>query len=603
MINSHFAIINHNNISAKTDLKLIKRSDTFSFYVTSSENVLFSNERIFYVNGYLVPRNKLFNLLSKYQNLNLIDILYSEHNNSFTNFIKGNFIIIIVENDKIKIFTDHFGLRRCFYSSGNQINAVSDSVNILASFGIDLIPDKTSLAINSALNQNLPGFTIYENIFRTTPSAFLELSSGKPVITTHWNFFSLWENINHSCSDYDLPFFAGLLKENFKNFNSYLKPEGHAITLTGGKDSRTGLAALMSLNIIPHGFTYGNPDSRDSIYAKILAEKISLKHHIFNPPVTEEWFDLIVNEIINYGNPEISMHRAHRLYAFKNMAISSGGEYAYYAGYMGGEFLMGVYYDDLIFTKYLTDFWETSVLNSLEKVFKEHFLKPNSVDINEVINRLSTLNSLDQNLSKNERQFHGIFEIGIPHHAQDTFLSGCNFDYVYPFLIDIDFLEALFSSKYSFLFNDNKTINPIKRHKLFEFNLNIQHILYPGMDEIPFGKRGSYNTKEYLRGGLYWSIIKTLRILYQRRTFPANFAYGISFKSFLLRKLNDLYTDKNHLLNEYFDIKQAISELNSIDGPRVEKELHKFSNIVMLYIQLQKNEKIKANILDTSTVI
>ena len=205
----------------------------------------------------------------------------------------------------------------------------------------------------------------------------------------------------------------------------------------------------------------------------------------------------------------------------------------------------------------------------------------------ELKNHLGELKTFDSELTTEERQFYGIFEIGIPHHSQDIFLADKYFDFVYPFFIDIDFLEALFQSRFSFFFTDNKTKNLLSRYKLFEFNLNIQHILYPEMDPVPFGKKGSYNTKEFLKGKYYWAAIKAMRYVLQRQKYPVTYGYGQLFRNFLLKHLTALNKDKEHVLHEIFNIPGAISALKSITGNTGEGTMHKFSNIVQLYLEME----------------
>ena len=52
------------------------------------------------------------------------------------------------------------------------------------------------------------------------------------------------------------------------------------------------------------------------------------------------------------------------MYAFEEAAKETGNDTAYFAGYMGGELLMGIYYDNLVFTKFLTDLWENRTSQS-----------------------------------------------------------------------------------------------------------------------------------------------------------------------------------------------------------------------------------------------
>lgn len=562
----------------------------YTFHCSPEEWITEYEGIYIFLKGYAIPRNDIFHDWNKYSQVAFIRHKHARYNNGFINYVKGNFIIAIIEKKKIKIFTDHFGLSSFFYILNDKITAVSSSIDLLKDTGIPLVPDQTSLASKSLLHRNVPGYTAYKNIYQTTPATFIELTESGSRVFNYWTPDELLEARSDVYRSRTFAPFAELVKSNFSSFQAQLKPASHTITLTGGKDSRTGLAALQSLGVNPYGFTYGSKNSRDSIYAASLAQNLSLEHHVFDPPSSAEWFEQMSEDILACANPEISIHRTHRLNAFQKMSQITGPGAAYYCGNMAGEFLMGPYYDNLINTEFMTNFWENSTLFSIEPVLQKYQHRTSSVHPDDILDRISRMKSFDPGVSKKMRQFYGMFENGIPHHAQDIFLAGQCFDYVYPFFIDMDFLEALFSSPFSFFHTDNKSKNLLKRYRLFEFNLNIQHILCPAMDEIPFAKRGSYSTKEFLRGRLYWTAVKGLRFFLQSSKYPPSFAYQSGFRDFLNNHLQELNKEKDNLLHEFFDIPKALSDLRQVKFPSPEGPLHRFSNIVMLHRQLKRFE-------------
>jgi hypothetical protein len=519
---------------------------------------------------------------------NFIYESYKKYGIKFTEHIKGIFIIVIINENRIDLFTDHFGLKSIYIYQKDSEFIISDNVNIALKLNAKIALDPVSIGVKALLNMVPSVHTIYNNIRKSSTGAHVILTPETFKVEQYWSVGKLSKSSflqNHA--DFSLSDFADLVQRNFSSFLSFHQTDQHAITLTGGKDSRTGLAALRSNGVTPVGFTYGHPMSRDAIYARKLADALSLPHHIYSPPDNEEYFEKIACEIAEFGNPAISLHRAHRLYAFKEMATLFEGKTAYYAGYMAGEFLMGVYYDNLVFTKYLTDFWDKSILQAEAPLLEYHFLRPGLVSPADINERLSELQTFNPSLSVKERQFYGMFEIGVPHHSQDIFLAGKYFDVVFPFFIDIDFLEALFQSRFNFLYTDNKTRNLIERYKLFEFNLNIQHLLCPEMDNIPFGKRGSYTTGEFLRGKYYWAAIKSIRYVLQRQKYPVTYAYGIPFREFLYKNLVALNSETNHALHTSYDIPKAISALQSFSGNSGEALMRRYSDIVMLYLQMK----------------
>ncbi len=321
-----------------------------------------------------------------------------------------------------------------------------------------------------------------------------------------------------------ISFFADLLKTNIEDYHQSLNPQSAAITLTGGKDSRTALCALLASGIKPLGITYGDPASKDAVYAGKMAETADIKHVVVTPEKTSQWFEQAAMDIIRLDNPLINIHRSHRLSAFKQVQHLQGDDVAYYGGYLGGELLMGPYYDDLIFTRFVTNTWDTGKMaDNIPEILKSKFIKPPDKP-REIADHLSAVQTLNTRNSKEEMQFHGLFEIGILHHSQDLFMAGKILKYPIAFFLDLDFLCRILSSAHSYEHKKgSRTRNLVKRFELYEFNLNLQHILYPLLDHVPFAKKGSYNTKEFLKGPYYWSFVKALRYLTDRKKYPSTF--------------------------------------------------------------------------------
>ncbi|MFB6340641.1 hypothetical protein ACE1ET_02910 [Saccharicrinis sp. FJH62] len=560
-------------------------SNEIKLYCNSGSLIQIGDIQIF-IDGYILPRDIIFDEYSKYDPHSLVHVLYKKFDDDFILNIKGFFCIIILDSYQVKIFNDQLGLYPCYYTSGlKSIDRISNSVDLLKSDGFTLKPDYSSIVIKSLIHRNVPGKTTFEGLEKFLPATCLRINDQSVLKSQYWKYTSLLElKKKKRASSFENE--ANFMNRLFSQFLQYLNPDKQYISLTGGKDSRTGLAALKSLSKNPVGFTYGNPMSRDVIYAGLLADSVKIDHYIIEPESSVDYFEDAVSDIVKLGNPDINLFRLHRFNAFKKVSDKSDSQSAYFAGYMAGEILMGIYYDNLIFTNFITDFWENGSLNSIADIAYNYFIKDQCFDDKAVLDDLHKLECLNPDLSRSMKQFHGLFEIGIPHHAQDIFISSNYFSYTYPFFLDIDLLEDLFYGNFNLFHTDNTTKNPFKRYALYAYNLNIQHLLFPQMDQVPFGKRGSYNTREYLRGSFYWSVIKTIRFFTERKTYPPSINYDETFRQFLLQWLNQINSDRNSELHMSFNIEEAISELSLISGTTQEGILHKYSNIVMLYMQL-----------------
>jgi len=483
-------LITSSNVQVNKFEELIFNKD-YNLYCNNKEGIYKSeSEKLKYIiiNGYVTPRYKYYN---KFKNLNqyqLVEKNYLKYGDRFTNYIKGTFAIVLIGDTEFSIFNDQFGIYKIFYHQYGDKYFFSNSSKLISNNIVKKKLNQSSIAIKTLINREIPGKTIIKGLKYLTPGSQVSLNHEKIISSKYWEPSLL---LKKSESGYDFNYFANFISESIHHFSKYHKPQNNIISLTGGKDCRTLLAGLLKNGIIPSGFTYGNPNSKDATFAKHIAEKLKLNHKIYYPILSSKWFEDYAQKIIHLDNPTINIHRSHRLYAFENIGSEIGKNTSYYAGYMGGEFLMGFYYDDLIFSKYLNDYWDTGLHGDITKSLSSHFIKDDIMDENDLIEKMSGLRSLDHSLSKELMEFYSFFEIGIPHHSQDIYLASTQFNYTIPFFIDIDFLEFLFASNYSFFNRNNKTKNLLDRYRLYEFNLNIQHILYSEMDELSFSKKGA----------------------------------------------------------------------------------------------------------------
>lgn len=575
---------NENAISKQGGLSLLAGNSLYNIYAIQ-EKLFCKNKVSIFIDGYLIPINSDFGKYENFDKYELVYELYITYGEKFTSFIKGIFCIVIFFEQQIQIFTDHLGIYKLFYSDENKNFVCSNSAKLITKTNKITTFNSSIIAVKCLLNREINGQTIFNNLKYTQPASIITINPESIKFRQHYYYKSLLEK---ETENFNFQYFADFFNTLVQHNDKYLKPEQYLISLTGGKDSRTALAALMTNGISPYGITYGNPLSRDAVFARLLAEKAGIKHHIIQSEKTTEWFEKITNEIINTGNPLINIHRGHRFYAFQETKRLIGNNTAYYAGYMGGELLMGIYYDDLIFTDFLTKNWENNIsFKCIPNILENHFVKSECIDKVEIENQLSELNSLNPSLNKSQKQFHGLFEIGILHHSQDLQLSRLFFNYPIPFFLDIDFLNYLFQTRYSLFFRDNKTKNLLKRYKLYAFNLNIQHLLYPSFDSLPFAKKGSYNTSEFLKGPLYWSLIKSYRYIKERKKYPPSFTYNEEYKIFLKKWLNEILLDKNSDINVIYNVKKAAESLSASANLSSEKSIYRYSNIVMHYLQLK----------------
>ena len=533
--------------------------------------------------GYVLPRNSIFHEYAQYHDERLIFELFKTHSWDFIHQVKGVFWIIIKSPDKTVVYNDRLGLKKLFYRKDSEGITFSNQIEkLLNSESLKL--DTSTLAIKTLLNREIGSDTIFDNIHSTAAASELVFENGKLHNGTYWSPDALLQKTDEK---YNIAYFEQLIKDNIQNLKQYFNPEDYSITLTGGKDSRTGLCALMNLGIKPIGVTYGDAASKDAVFAKKVAKAAEIEHHVFAMPKEEKTIEQTIQQLVAHKNPTINIHRAHRYFAFQQLGKISSQKQLYMAGYMAGELLMGIYYDDTVFPNFLTDIWEqksTLTQEVIQSKLDAYFMKSESKNLTEIKQKLQRLKTLDLSKGIYEAQLHGIFELGIPHHGQDIFLSHTILDYPYPFFLDIDFIDALFQSKYSFKFTDNKTKNLVQRYKLYAFNLQLQHRLFPKLSKVPFAKKGNYTTKDYLRGSLIWSAVKVFNFTKDRKKYPPSFVYNQAYTNFVKKQLEIIQRDTQHNIHKIYDVAGALKQLDQSALLTQEKYWHRYTNIISTYL-------------------
>ena len=572
------------NTSIKDVIALKKVTDTGSFQVYATENSFKRvKSTLIYIDGYVLSRFNKYEDFSHLKSHNLVHEVYSRYPKNWFTYLKGSFNIVLIDNNNLTVVNDHLGLRKSYFKNDDDNLVVSN--NFWLCNPHKKYFDSEALAQKSIFNRIIDDSTIDKRIKVTPGGSLLKISNDDICRKKYWDpEVLLRQKIDDSLN---IKYFANFLLKQVKQIKNQLNPKSYSITLTGGKDSRTALAALLNLNIKPFGFTYGVDHSNDAIYAKELARVALIEHKVFNPPNDKFWFQDVYNRILNFKHPWINVHRAHRLFAFEKTNEITGKDTAYFAGYLGGELLMGIYYDDLVFSKNLTNKWK-GIEFDFKKIYENRFINANAINQDELQIKLKTIRSIISNYSLHEKEFFSIFEIGIPHHCQDLNLSNEYFDYSIPFFLDIDFLDALFKSKFNFKYNDNKTLNLFDRYKLYKFNIEIQHILSSNLDKVFFAKKGTYNSQEFRKGVFYWTFIKSYRYFFRKTINVSSYSYSYEFKTFIEEKLEVIFNDKESMIHKYYNLKQALDNVRKEGLIKSEKNWHRYTDIITIYEQLNR---------------
>lgn len=556
----------------KTDKSYDIISDDFS--TTNGLKIL--------IDGYIIPRQKYYSKTSCLEQYELVEKLYREYHTDFVKRIKGVFTIVIVDKGKFYIFNDRHSIKKFFIYQDDNRFCISNQLAIINKY-VKFRIDPENIALYCLMEHHIAGKTIFKNLNYSLPATQL-IYEERISVGNYWKS----ENLYHlKRDDRDFDDFSENWKEIIKQYLEFLKPKKISMTLTGGNDSRMVLAALLKLRQRPSLFTFGNPNSFDNIVAQLIAKKTRLNfNNYFVEKPSKEWFNEYSNKIINFGNTMINIHRAHRLDAIEQEIKQNLDTEILFAGFMGGDYVKGIVYDDYITAKFLRlkEYSELPISELIEKILAENFVDSRKVNKEKIKTFLKEQPFISHS-EKNYREFQYVYNVvGCLHDTQDSNIFNSKVKYIVNPFMDIDFLELLFSSKYSMLDKDNSTSNQIRRLDQSALHINITHKLAPELSDIMYAKKGYYSATEFLGNKFVLFSKRAFRHLLFNRNHAPSFQYQGWIRDFVIEQLN-LISDEVKCV---FRLDEMINSLNEDSHGFEEKYWHKFSNLINIDLSIKK---------------
>ncbi|MCC7429248.1 hypothetical protein IT568_00255 [bacterium] len=555
-------------------LKLSFSSEKFHFYSEKKPVEFTFQEKEFYIliDGYLLPKQSDIEVYKNFSQEEIVFELFKKYGENFINHIKGQFNLIIIVNNSFYIFTDWVGIKKTFYFYKDRVFLFSNDIKLISG-NIKVEFDKENILIYTLMYHFMDGKTLLKNVFFTQPASKISFKNDLDF-DTFWNYGELLNKQSRNVSFEEI---AELYRNNLKSYLSFLKPNGVSASLTGGSDTRVTLAGFLSLEIKPHLYTFGDPESYDAVVAKKISQKFGLEHSIYNfPNPTFEWFSNSVDEIIKLGNSITSIHRVHRLESIKKE--SKHGEMLF-LGSLGGEIIKGEFLNDYILTELIRRWWaeKEDKKEIISDILSRHFVRTESVNLDALYDYFSKQKYLGNDTHTN--QLYAVFEIVARlHDPQDMYLFYHHLNYVVPSFLDIEYLNLIFESKYNLLHkNFTNSNNPLRRVDNPFYQANLLNALYPKLTEIEMAS--FYSHQEYLQNKYFCITKKIIREKFGRKKYPPNFILGDWFKDFVEKSLENVNDD---LTNEIFDLEKLKRVFRTTTHDNVEKYWTKYSQIINL---------------------
>ena len=528
----------------------------------------------FFMLGFCIP---VINCKSKKHSSELVKELFTRYGFDFINYIKGSFNIILFNQDEFKIYSDHHGVVKHFIYNQDTFIISSYLESITTEIKCTIKPE--NVALQALFNHYINGFTFLNEVNYNLPGSILTFSDHQIKTATYYKPSELLGLKEAKINFID---FAEKFKNIIKQYDLLLDHKKVSMTLTGGKDSRTILAALLNNRIKPFTFTYGAKESSDVYYAEKIAQSLNLEFKNYNPKnLNSEWLSKLSEKIIEQGQSLVNIHRAHRVDSIKHLQQDESKEQLFLGGYMGGELMMGVYYDNLIVTDFIKEwiFSKESKRDLIRKHLQKRYFNLDHLNLDYIESYCKNLPFLNQS-SVQENEFYLQFHVAAyAHHIADISIFMNYIKYPVAVFLDIDFLHLLFSSPYHFLKQNNASKNPFKRLKMFELNMNMQHILAPELSKFHFAKKGTYNTKEFLGNNITLLMKRAFRYYFSKKEFSSNFPMDNWLIKFSEASFNDIL---NNNINAIYKIPEAKSDFDKNIYSSNESSWHKYTDIFTL---------------------
>lgn len=525
--------------------------------------------------GFVLPaiNNNSHQLMSGAE---LIQKSLATYKDDFVNHIKGTFIIVLFSKNSCRVYSDQLGLKKAFYSIDDGNIFFSNNIWEIKKV-VSTSFSRENIALNSLFNHYVEGKTIFSEINYTLRAKEYLI---EPSELKQRDYFSILDFYQSKKENIDTKSFADKFQKIVNQYVDLLKLKNPAVTLTGGFDSRIMLAALMNKGVEPVAFNYGNPNSKDVIIAEQICKKFGLQ--FFNNKLDDpsaEWFNKLADEIVDKGQAITQIHRVHRLDTIKKLVLKHKVD-AVFGGYMGGEGILGIYYDDLITSEFMRRKWTGNEMDEelISDIFSRKFIKADESSSQETLSFVHSLPYFSEDSHKNHFLFSYLVK-GETHHVQDVNLFSQYVPYSIPIYLDLDYLELLFTSKFNFLFKKNESRNPLTRINYYRFYAEMIRYLYPPLGSLPLAKQGYYTPDEYLANKLVYITKRLYRHFLTEQKYSPNFQLGQWMNEFVEQSIPII---NNSEISSLIDIENYLSAFHSV-GQKTDKEAYwqKFTDIIM----------------------
>lgn len=397
--------------------------------------------------------------------------LHEKYNNSFTEYIKGSFVIIIFDfmSNEMKIISDRMNVLPLYYAYNGNYFILSSSVRMI--LDTNLVSKKLNAAALTEqiiFDYTLGNKTHFSEISRIENGMIYNISGGGITGSRYWSVENLYNaKLLKKKESLDL-----LTEQLHSNTNLYCTDSDKVlIAVTGGFDGRANLALLERKKDDFLCYSYGMPGS---MQVEIPEEICNNLNYNFKPVILDEKYesehDECTLEAIEHSNATAPILRSNYPYAYKNLNSFSD---VIITGLFGSEVMrplhnLGIMINDYSEKLFLSDNPEKELKNIFESIKRKNYLKKEIIEssYDDVWNELKKeyFDKYDK-YDKILRFFFFILQEGVrKYFSQEIQIERVYVTTRFPFLDD-DFVELMYKTPFAGMYNGFLGKSKFKRRK------------------------------------------------------------------------------------------------------------------------------------------
>lgn len=460
-----------------------------------------------------------------------ISELYENYKKDFIDYIKGIFVIIIVDkiDNVILVYNARAGLFNIYYSQLANSVLISTNPEIILKYPeLNTDIDVISVIEYSVFDYPLGSNNLFKSLKKISGGEYLEYQNDNSAISRYYDYNDLinkksdlnWDDTYEISKD----IFNSILDCYIKNYNKILAG------LTSGFDSRTNLSRLINAGKNILFYSWGMSKSIEIRIPEMISDKLNINYRpIYLEEEFEENVDYFAKQALMWSGGTGTVRRANHTFGYSKLF---GHSNLNITGLFGSEIIRPTNAVGHIFNRnFVRVLFSENIPDELNKLYNCEimfgFLKENLLkkEKNNFMDRaVDYFNELKDKREKYQQLYYFSFNEGFSKYFGHE-ITGCRqyLNIVSPY-IDDDFVEFIFRT-------------PIPQLNEYAFKRNFDSLKKGQLFYLPIIKK-NYPPLMKIKTGRNYTPAQLISVLY-----PVNIIPGYIRKEFR-KKRNDTFNTK-----------------------------------------------------------